>query len=322
MSEQLNELNWKPTPEQEKWLGKANRQDPYILWRMPGKKPPISYFTDPSDQELAKAIGYVEKPAPVTDLNPPETATTAAAPDNKNKSEPIPLDKPAVTRAAIDTRNRSEMTPLDSEPTASDIDPDADGEDMNFNPDMSTIPAPKAEPGELKPADRVLDPEDEAELAKKYDADIAAMKQAANPQASADAQRGANAEKLRSTLDMLGGATQAQKDAMAANTWDPSRADGGRIDPDASGEDMNANPSKTPSAAELQQAMMQDNGLDLDYDAQATADDDYQDMGPKSFKDVYKKLDLDKPMPNTIGNDEDLYKALNGNLDWLNKNIK
>jgi len=51
---------WAPTPEQEKWLGGANRQDPYILNRMPGEKPPASYFTDPADQATAKQMGFKE----------------------------------------------------------------------------------------------------------------------------------------------------------------------------------------------------------------------------------------------------------------------
>ncbi len=48
---------WTPTPEQEKWLGGANRQDPLIINRMPGAKPPSSYFTDPEDQAKAKQMG-------------------------------------------------------------------------------------------------------------------------------------------------------------------------------------------------------------------------------------------------------------------------
>lgn len=47
---------FKFSPDQEKFLGKANRQDPYILNRMPGDKPPVDYYKDPKDQELAKKI--------------------------------------------------------------------------------------------------------------------------------------------------------------------------------------------------------------------------------------------------------------------------
>jgi len=56
----INELvlreEWTPTPEQEKWLGNADRKDPYILARMPGQKPPLSYFKDPADQAKAKEL--------------------------------------------------------------------------------------------------------------------------------------------------------------------------------------------------------------------------------------------------------------------------
>ena len=47
---------WTPTPEQVKWLGNADRKDPYILARMPGEKPPLSYFKDPDDQAKAKEL--------------------------------------------------------------------------------------------------------------------------------------------------------------------------------------------------------------------------------------------------------------------------
>jgi LysM repeat protein len=46
------------SPEQEKFLGNANRQDPYILARMPGPKPPVSYFTDPEDQAIAQRLNF------------------------------------------------------------------------------------------------------------------------------------------------------------------------------------------------------------------------------------------------------------------------
>ncbi len=49
---------WTPSPEQKTWLGGANQQDPYILSRMPGQKPPVNWFTDPADQELAKRLGF------------------------------------------------------------------------------------------------------------------------------------------------------------------------------------------------------------------------------------------------------------------------
>jgi hypothetical protein len=46
------------TPDQQKWLGGANPQDPYILSRMPGANQiPVSYFKDPKDQKIASGRG-------------------------------------------------------------------------------------------------------------------------------------------------------------------------------------------------------------------------------------------------------------------------
>lgn len=72
---------WTPTPEQEKWLGGANRQDPYIMNRMPGQKPLVSHFKDPADQALAKKMGFPEKAAAqATGAAPAGTATTVTNP--------------------------------------------------------------------------------------------------------------------------------------------------------------------------------------------------------------------------------------------------
>jgi peptidoglycan hydrolase-like protein with peptidoglycan-binding domain len=54
---------WTPTPEQTKWLGSANPQDPIIMSRMPGAKPPVTYFKDPADQAKAKQLGFPAAPA-------------------------------------------------------------------------------------------------------------------------------------------------------------------------------------------------------------------------------------------------------------------
>jgi hypothetical protein len=55
---QLSEEEFQFSPEQEKWLGGADRQDPNIIARMPGAKPPITYFKDPADQEIAKKLNF------------------------------------------------------------------------------------------------------------------------------------------------------------------------------------------------------------------------------------------------------------------------
>jgi len=54
----LAEQEFTFSPEQEKWLGGSDRQDPYILARMPGPKPPASFFTDPESQAIIKNGGF------------------------------------------------------------------------------------------------------------------------------------------------------------------------------------------------------------------------------------------------------------------------
>ena len=44
------------SPEQEKWIGSGDKQNPYILARMPGAKPPPEYFSDPKNQKIAQQI--------------------------------------------------------------------------------------------------------------------------------------------------------------------------------------------------------------------------------------------------------------------------
>ena len=70
---------WTPTPEQATWLGKADQQDPYILNRMPGVKPPVTHFKDPADQAKAKQMGFPAAAAPAA-AAPAAAAPAAAAP--------------------------------------------------------------------------------------------------------------------------------------------------------------------------------------------------------------------------------------------------
>ena len=91
---------FKFTPEQEKWLGGANRQDPYILSRMPGEKPPVSYFTDPEDQKIASGPGmqFSKDAAPVAAVNPKEPVAKAfpvAEPKPLN-GKPMPITNETV----------------------------------------------------------------------------------------------------------------------------------------------------------------------------------------------------------------------------------
>ena len=52
------------SPEQQAKMGQANPQDPYIVARVLGKDAvPLSHFTDPEDQAIAKRIGFKDGPA-------------------------------------------------------------------------------------------------------------------------------------------------------------------------------------------------------------------------------------------------------------------
>jgi hypothetical protein len=101
---------FKFSPEQEKWLGGANRQDPNIISRMPGAKPPVSYFKDPADQEIAKKMNFgqsnlnsikkmvgMEPGAAQTFADPSTTKPTAAT---KPADAPTAATKPAAAPAA------------------------------------------------------------------------------------------------------------------------------------------------------------------------------------------------------------------------------
>lgn len=55
---QESPAGWEPAENQTKWLGSANQQDPYIMSRMPGPKPPVSHFKDPADQAIARRMGF------------------------------------------------------------------------------------------------------------------------------------------------------------------------------------------------------------------------------------------------------------------------
>ena len=94
--ETLSLLEWAPTPEQTKWLGGANQQDPYIMNRMPGDKPPVTWFTDPADQALAKRMGF-----PATE--PAAAVATPVAEPTKIEPTPLPAAPAAPTAVATPT---------------------------------------------------------------------------------------------------------------------------------------------------------------------------------------------------------------------------
>jgi hypothetical protein len=81
---------WTPTPEQAKWLGSADQQDPTILSRMPGVKPPVTHFKDPADQAKAKQLKFPEAPAA------PAPAAPAPAPAAPAPAAPAPVAKESV----------------------------------------------------------------------------------------------------------------------------------------------------------------------------------------------------------------------------------
>jgi hypothetical protein len=103
---------WTPTPEQEKWLGGANRQDPYILNRMPGAKPPITHFTDPADQALAKRLGFpaaapAPAPAPAPAQQPAAAPVAAPAPN-------ATATQNAAQQAALASGAQDDVTGVDA----------------------------------------------------------------------------------------------------------------------------------------------------------------------------------------------------------------
>jgi len=72
------------TPEQQAKMGKANPQDPYIVARVLGKDAvPLSHFTDPEDQKIAKQMGFKDggAAAPAAGLSRGGAATKPAQPN-------------------------------------------------------------------------------------------------------------------------------------------------------------------------------------------------------------------------------------------------
>jgi len=86
--------DFKFSPEQEKWLGGANRQDPYIIARMPGAKPPLTYFKDPEDQAIAKRLNIGQ-----SNLNAVKSLVGMKPGDAQTFADPTTA-KPAAGQAA------------------------------------------------------------------------------------------------------------------------------------------------------------------------------------------------------------------------------
>lgn len=102
--ENLEEADFQFSPEQEKWLGGANRQDPYIIARMPGPKPPLTYFKDPEDQAIAKQMnigqGNLNSLKKVVGMQPGDAQTFADPSANQAAS---PTKAPAAPTATAQT---------------------------------------------------------------------------------------------------------------------------------------------------------------------------------------------------------------------------
>jgi hypothetical protein len=118
---------WTPTPEQEKWLGGANRQDPYVIARMPGDKPPLTYFKDPEDQAIAKKLNIGQsnlnavkslvgmKPGNAQTFADPTTAKPAAGqaaqPAPSPAGEPVAQDDVTGVDAAVAAQAAANAAP-------------------------------------------------------------------------------------------------------------------------------------------------------------------------------------------------------------------
>jgi len=93
------------TPEQQAKMGQANPQDPYIVARALGKDAvPVSYFTDPEDQKIAKQLGFKD--------------TVATAPGGA-------ATKPAVAPELVGTQNQAPDAAAQADRIANRMDQEA-----------------------------------------------------------------------------------------------------------------------------------------------------------------------------------------------------
>ena len=179
---------WKPTPEQEKWLGGANRQDPFIMARMPGPKPPASYFKAPDDQEIVKqrfAKVFVDTPAAAPAPAPAPAAAPAQASPEAEKaaaSAQSQRDDDAAVDAAASTAQATPVAPQ-TQVQATALPPAQSGQ--------AAAPAAKVPPQPTLNGKPSTGPKGQAWLAKygqthNPDGTPKAQQTAAEKQASAD----------------------------------------------------------------------------------------------------------------------------------------
>jgi hypothetical protein len=119
------------TDEQEKWLGGANRQDPDILKRMPGPKPPVSYFKNADDQRRAQQLNFgrqnlntVRSAVGKEKLAPEKFPTTV---DRRGQfsggsglTRSVSLDDPSKTTSALPSDFKANMDRINRMATAAD----------------------------------------------------------------------------------------------------------------------------------------------------------------------------------------------------------
>lgn len=99
------------SPEQQAKMGQANPQDPYIVARVLGKTAvPLSHFTDPADQAIAKQLGFKDgvagsaaQPAAAPAAAQAALAPAAAAPAGT-------AAQPAATPAVSNPQNPGGMS--------------------------------------------------------------------------------------------------------------------------------------------------------------------------------------------------------------------
>ena len=194
------------SPEQEKFLGKANRQDPYILARMPGPKPPFSYFKDPEDQAIAKQMNFgannlnkiknlvgagtqgdastfaAAAPAKMRGGDPAAAAPQTGAASNmaQDPAQQAAATKPAGAPELVGTQNQAPDAAAQADRIANRMDQEAGANTMG----QTAAPAPTAAPV-TTPAQRATAAAARARAAAKAGADASDPSTQTKPAASA-----------------------------------------------------------------------------------------------------------------------------------------
>jgi hypothetical protein len=117
-------------------LGKADQQDPYILSRMPGVKPPITHFKDPADQAKAKQMGF---PATAPAVTPTAVTPTAVTPTAVTPTAVTPTadaDKEAKVKRFTELLTKAGV--MTAPPATTAVDPQLG----NYNLAPATASAP------------------------------------------------------------------------------------------------------------------------------------------------------------------------------------